>query len=326
MSNQPLSKRHHLAIATSPELPNLDEDSQLLLSHLKALDIEPHLVIWRQDEGFDYTQMDACLVRSTWDYTYHFSAFQTWLEKVDRQTQLWNPLEMILKNTEKTYLKTLEQQQVAIVPTLWTVPEDCWQPTESWHTHLIDRLQKQANSQSSFEFTHGLVFKPVVSASAYNTHKLSWDLLQEKSSPVLTELQHLLASRPMMIQPYLKSIETRGELSLIFMNGEFSHAVQKLPARNDFRIQEKYGGMTHPYTPSPKELALAQATLNSYLPTPLYARVDMVHLEEGEPVVMECELTEPSMYLMHHDQAAKRFAQTLKQALNRVRPLEPTLV
>jgi glutathione synthase/RimK-type ligase-like ATP-grasp enzyme len=314
--------KHHLAIATSPELPNLDEDSQLVLSHLKALDIEPHLLIWRQDEGFNYTQMDACLVRSTWDYTYHFPAFQAWLEKVNNQTQLWNPLQIILENTEKTYLKTLEQQQIAIVPTLWTEPNEDWQSNTGWHNHLIKSLQNQAQSNAFFDLNHGLVFKPVVSASAYNTHKLSWEALQDDTTPVLKELQSLLTSRPMMIQPYLKSIETRGELSLMFMGGEFSHAVQKLPARNDFRIQEKYGGMTHPYTPSPKELALAKATLGSYAPTPLYARIDMVHLQEGEPVVMECELTEPSMYLMHQDQAPKRFAQTLKQALTQVRPLE----
>jgi glutathione synthase/RimK-type ligase-like ATP-grasp enzyme len=266
--------------------------------------------------------MDACLVRSTWDYTYHFPAFQAWLEKVNNQTQLWNPLQIILENTEKTYLKTLEQQQIAIVPTLWTEPNEDWQSNTGWHNHLIKSLQNQAQSNAFFDLNHGLVFKPVVSASAYNTHKLSWEALQDDTTSVLKELQSLLTSRPMMIQPYLKSIETRGELSLMFMGGEFSHAVQKLPARNDFRIQEKYGGMTHPYTPSPKELALAKATLGSYAPTPLYARIDMVHLQEGEPVVMECELTEPSMYLMHQDQASKRFAQTLKQALTQVRPLE----
>ena len=33
----------------------------------------------------------------------------------------------------------------------------------------------------------------------------------------------------MMVQPYLASVETGGERSLIYFNGEFSHAVRRSP-------------------------------------------------------------------------------------------------
>ena len=44
-----------------------------------------------------------------------------------------------------------------------------------------------------------------------------------------------------MIQPYLPSIETEGETSLLFFGGRFSHAVNKRPVPGEFRIQVQFG-------------------------------------------------------------------------------------
>ena len=45
-----------------------------------------------------------------------------------------------------------------------------------------------------------------------------------------------------MIQPYLPSIESEGETSLLFFGGALSHVVNKRPVQGDFRIQTQFGG------------------------------------------------------------------------------------
>ena len=47
----------------------------------------------------------------------------------------------------------------------------------------------------------------------------------------------------------------------------------------------------------------------------LYARVDLVGGARGEPLVLEVELAEPSLYLVHAEGAAERFADVIATAL-----------
>jgi glutathione synthase/RimK-type ligase-like ATP-grasp enzyme len=169
----------------------------------------------------------------------------------------------------------------------------------------------------------GIIVKPVVSASAYNTHRLVMANFTPEH-PAYEEVCDLLLTRPMMIQPYLSAIETIGEISMIYFQGQFHHAIRKTPAPQDFRIQEKYGGSIEPHNPTPQEAALAQQTIDCYRPVPLYARIDLVYLADGTPAVIECELTEPSLYLKFHPQAAQTFARCLQDALIRERTSAPT--
>ena len=58
------------------------------------------------------------------------------------------------------------------------------------------------------------------------------------------------------------------------------------------------------------EDACAPAPSHGGPPRPLYARVDLVRDEHGEPCVIEVELIEPSLELLG-DEAADRFAALL---------------
>ncbi|MFI9838628.1 hypothetical protein ACIHFD_16445 [Nonomuraea sp. NPDC051941] len=52
------------------------------------------------------------------------------------------------------------------------------------------------------------------------------------------------------------------------------------------------------------------------VPQPLlHARVDLVRLSGGEPVVIEVELTEPYLYLRCEPQALANFAKALRELL-----------
>jgi hypothetical protein len=71
-----------------------------------------------------------------------------------------------------------------------------------------------------------------------------------------------------------------------------------------------------PRGPAADELELAHAVLAA-LPfeMPLYARVDLIRDAEGAPVLLELELTEPSLFFAHAPGSAERFARAVLQDL-----------
>jgi hypothetical protein len=112
-------------------------------------------------------------------------------------------------------------------------------------------------------------------------------------------------------------IEAGGELSLIYLGGAFSHAIRKRPQPGDFRVQPEYDGIITPHHPRPDEFAAAEAALRAAGADLLYARVDLVRMPDGAPVLMEIELVEPDLYLEHHSAAAATFARVVAVAANR---------
>ena len=121
----------------------------------------------------------------------------------------------------------------------------------------------------------------------------------------------------MMLQPYLPSVEVSGELSLIYFDGKFSHAVRKVPVAGDYRVQDDHGASDHPETPNADQLALGQRCLDfltakKFDTAPLlYARVDLMTGPAGEDWIGELELIEPSLFFRHDAQAAGRLASAL---------------
>jgi glutathione synthase/RimK-type ligase-like ATP-grasp enzyme len=119
--------------------------------------------------------------------------------------------------------------------------------------------------------------------------------------------------RTAMVQPYLASVDRRGETALLHVDGAFSHAIGKGPllARGAAPTDRLFAEETiTPRTPTPEERAVAEAVLAAVpadLGAPLYARVDLVEADDG-PVLLELELVEPSMFLRHDPGAADRLA------------------
>jgi hypothetical protein len=103
-------------------------------------------------------------------------------------------------------------------------------------------------------------------------------------------------------------VEGEGELSLLFIEGEFTHAIRKQPAPGDFRVQHEYGGSEERVEPSGEELALGQAALNAAGFKTLYARVDVMRGNDGALCLMELELVEPALFFGHAPEAARRLA------------------
>ena len=118
-----------------------------------------------------------------------------------------------------------------------------------------------------------------------------------------------------MVQPFLPAVDTYGETALVYLGGEYSHAIRKGPilvgpdVGGDVLYQEE---QITSREPSGAEHAVAKAALASAPGGPwLYARVDLIPGTDGEPVLVELELTEPSLFLATAPGAARRLARAI---------------
>ena len=139
----------------------------------------------------------------------------------------------------------------------------------------------------------------------------------------------LASGRTVMVQPYLHEVDTAGETALLYIGGEFSHAIRKGPMLTPAGgpVVDLYKAeVIDERTPSPAELEVGGRVLDALADVApagradlLYARVDVVPDHDGEPTLIELELTEPSMFLVYDgsggSESAKRFAAAIKAAL-----------
>ena len=203
--------------------------------------------------------------------------------------RMLNPPSVIGWNSDKSYLGRLADKGVAVPPTVW-----------------IDGVT-QADVDAAFDRfgTEVVIVKPRVSGGAWKTLRLS-------RGETLAEAP----DGPAMIQPYLPSIETEGETSLLFFGGALSHVVNKRPVTGEFRIQVQYGGQ-YAALPEPPAgaLSLAEKTLAAIDEDLLYARIDMAPGPDGAWLLMEAELIEPDFYLGSAPEGGARFAEAVKARL-----------
>ena len=221
-----------------------------------------------------FTRFDLAILGTPWDYTEHKDAFVARLEALEAAgVKVCNSSEVVRWNADKLYLRELEQRGAASIPTLW--PEA---PDEN----------TVAAAFAHFDCER-VVVKRRVGAGAIGQESFT------RGDPRLTGWR---MDQPALIQPFLPAIQAEGELSFIFVSGRFSHALIKRARSGDYRIQSLYGGTEVPLDPSPSDRTTAESIM-AMLPftaPPLYARIDMVRLPDGELAVIEAELIEPYLY------------------------------
>lgn len=242
---------------------------------------------WRAPLG-DFDGMALVLIGTPWDYQDHPEEFLAKLDVLEAGgVPVANPPEVVRWNYDKRYLKDLAGRGAPVVPTLWH--------DEPGGENVIAALEQFA--------TESVVVKRQIGAGALGQHRFTRNDLP----PEGWRMGHAA-----MIQPFLPAIVSEGEISLIFIDGAYSHALRKRAADGDYRIQSLYGGSEEPFAPSSGELAAAASVLAACpFPTPLYARIDMVRLPSGELAVMEAELIEPYLYPDHTADLGERLAAAL---------------
>ncbi len=217
----------------------------------------------------------AVCLRSTWDYHRRWTEFRAWIAAFAGQDGgLWNPAQTVLWNADKVYLRDLKEAGIALPRTRWFEPgerPDCEAVLREWRSTRA-------------------VLKPRISATAFGTYLVSAErtMSDEDWAPLETSGG--------LLQAFVPEVESRGEISLVYLDGGFSHAVRKRPAGGDFRVQGDFGGTWEAVPPSKSVRAFGDAVLAAITRPWLYARVDLVEAERG-PVLMELELIEPDLFL-----------------------------
>ena len=247
------------------------------------------------DSETRWTRFDALVFRSTWDYMDRIGEFRNWLDRVEGRTTLLNRPELIRWNLDKHYLDDLQQKGIAIPPTLFI--------SKGEKAQLTDLVR-------SFPWQE-VILKPVVSAGARHTHRFP-----ASASPDFERtFRQLIAAEDMMIQEFQSGVLTQGELSLVMIGGEFSHAVRKKARAGDFRVQDDFGGSVERITPGKDELEFAGSVLEACGCRPPYARVDILRSNGGQPLLSELELIEPELWFRLRNEAASALADYLIREL-----------
>jgi glutathione synthase/RimK-type ligase-like ATP-grasp enzyme len=265
-------------------------DDEHAISPLADLGWTVSMVPWRQNDR-PWSDFDAVVVRSTWDYWNDVSAFLDTLAEIDRQSRLANPLGLLQWNLRKTYLRDLRDRGVRIVPTVW-----------------LDRLVPSELPGHAGGFgADQLVIKPQIGANGDDAFRVS----SSDDSQRLARIAGRFEKRPCMLQPFRSNVLVEGEFSLFYFNGRFSHAILKTPKAGEFRSQEERGARVSRIVPEPSLACCGSQAVAAITPGPLYARADFVRNEDGDFELMELELIEPSLYLRTAPGAPKRFAQAV---------------
>jgi hypothetical protein len=270
----------NVALISCDDLPGWEKDDKPLIEALEQRGVTVHRPSWTEDT--DWNQFAISVIRTTWDYHSQKEAFVRWCKTVPR---LFNNAEIIQWNIHKSYLRELEQCGTAIAPTIWI------------DAHETVDVQKELHN---FGSSKGFI-KPQVGACASDTLRFKSDEVAEAENFLRNN-----AHQDMMFQPYLQSVETEGELTAVFIDGTFTHGVQKIPVNGDYRVQDDFGAVDMPYEFTKDELQTMQETL---LTVPqceelLYARFDYLRSDSGTLLLNELELIEPSLFFRHSEKSA----------------------
>ena len=235
---------------------------------------------------------EAPLVMPLLVWGYHRASVR-WLEALteweEADVAIANPVPVLRWNSDKRYLIPLGEKGVPVTP-----------------TRFVEQLTVAEMHAASEAFgSTRLVAKPPISATAFQT--IRWSPGQTLDGG---------PDGPAMIQPYLSSVEDEGEMSLIFIEGKFSHALRKVAVPGDFRVQPEFGGRLHPWDPDARAMEAARRVLDAVEPL-LYSRIDLVRASNDDWVLMEAELVEPDLYLDLDPTRGAMFADAVARRLRK---------
>ena len=267
-----------LRIATCARLPEVDVDEAPLAAALAAAGFDARLLAW-DDPAVDWDSPVPTILRSTWNYALDLPAFLAWIDRAARAAPLWNPPDVVRANVRKRYLLELAARGVPVVPTKLVEHGD----VSIWPEGRI-------------------VIKPEVGAGSLDARVF------DRGGPEAAAHVAAITRRcPALIQPYLASVDAYGERSLIWIDGELTHAIRKAP-----RFSGGVEQVTGPHPIADDERAVALAALAPYADRILYGRVDVARDDADQPRVMELELVEPSLFFAKHPPSLERFIAGLR--------------
>jgi hypothetical protein len=286
--------RADVTIVTHSALPGGALDDQLLATSLRRYGLSVRFAVWNDPEP-DWTVSPLTVIRSTWDYYRHQREWKFWLEIVRSKTSLQNSVDIVLRNSDKRYLTDLSALGINHIPTVFI--------DQSSQVSLVE-ICKQSDWQD-------VVVKPSVAASAFGAARFSGERIETAGE---AHLQLLTNSGGALVQPYLSSIETSLERSLVFVSGKFVHAYTK----RAFNANSSGTTSIQRYNATSQEINFALSAIAVFVGETLYARVDLLPDAAGH-VLMELELIEPDLALRFFPATADFLACSCRQLVRRLR-------
>jgi len=282
-----------IGIITYHGEPNLSDDDKLLIKPIQDRGFQVQPVLW--DSKADWKEFDVLVIRSCWDYHLRVDEFLRWLDQLDKLgVTVWNPTKILRWNHKKSYLKELAKQGIDVIETIWL---------EKNSSMSLPNILTENNWEKA-------VVKPPIGASAHSVFLIDRTNAKEMQS----EIDELLTQSELMVQPFIKEIQTEGELSIIFIGREYSHSVVKSPKENDFR-SNYFGNAVKLAHPSEEIIQQAKKVYDTIESPLLFARIDGINVN-GNLKLMEFELIEPYLFFGLYPGAAEKFADALEKLVS----------
>lgn len=273
---------------------NILKEDGLLLNALRSLGFSVTRSSW-SSKKFNWEEVDYAIFRTTWDYFERLDEFLKWVNFYSKKIKFINDVDLILWNLDKNYLQNFPKEDV--VPSLFL------------------KLNEKTSLDEIFKKTGWgeLVIKPSISAASWNTHRVSKKSLDNFEFI----FKKLKKNHKMIVQEFQPSVLDFGEISLIVFGGRFSHAVLKRAKKNDYRVQDDFGGSVGVYLPSKQEINFAEKIVSLCPKIPLYARVDLLFNQENKPVLSELEVIEPELWFRFNEKSADFLAKIIFDFINK---------
>ncbi len=278
-----------LCIASCRDLPEPDLDAEPLERALLEVGITSRVLAW-DDPQAPWSDAAAILIRSTWNYPQRSDAFLEWLSEVSSQAPVWNPADVVRWNVHKGYLCELGEAGLPVTPTVLV---------QRGSTRSLCSIMEEEGWRRA-------VVKPAISAASYRTMRVD----APRSAAGEAHLRALASDADVLVQAYLDSVEEYGERALVWIDGELTHSVRKTPRWDG---EEECVSEAVPISAS--EAALAERAIAAVSSPLLYARIDVAPGPSGDPLLMELELIEPSLFFPQHPPALRRYVEGIRRRL-----------
>jgi len=291
--------RYLLPNPESSYISNIFEDDFLLTKALEDKGLRVFRTNW-DDAQMDWSSTRFALFRSTWDYFERIIEFREWLGEASKQTNFINSAQLVNWNLDKHYLQELNEKGLAIPPTIFL---------EIGENRSLEEIISKTTWKK-------YILKPAISGAARHTY-----LFQKADIQDITSIfEKLIASESMLLQEYQEQIESKGEISIIVINGKYAFSVLKKAKQGDFRVQDDFGGTLHPYQASKEEIEFAEKSVSLCAELPLYARVDLIWDNDNQLCLSELELIEPELWIRRFPEIAELMANAVFEKVKDLKP------
>lgn len=278
-----------IGLLTSAAYAGLQSDYWLIRDELLYRGYSVKAVVWN-DERIDWSKVRNVVMCSAWDYCRRFEQFSNWLTEREQDCNVINTPALAKWNLDKTYLRHVEEQCVPVIPTIW--------------------FEKNSTIPTNFTCNwQDVVMKPTIGAGSVGIKR--FDTAKDQET-MLNHFRHLSQTSGIMLQPYLSSADKRGEVALIYFNGQFSHSIGR-PVTGHHVSSDEEVALTFLREPTDAQIEISDKVLKCLPSMPAYVRIDFLPDDDGRDRILEIEMVEPSLFFQADTASPGRFADALEE-------------